>query len=739
MDSASKNQPQPAPEPQGYGDAYSAEAVLEGGAHRSFDDYLALFRERLWTIIIVAILSFAGVATYTLLQVKQYQSRASIQIFRRDPVVMQTQRVVDNDVRSTEDINTQVQVLESDKIVVLVAERLQGEDRQRFLAPYKAKNVAITEADIPAIIRDHRIVDPQRLSYVIAVLYTHPDPKIAALVANLFADEFISYNAKLRIDESMRAVEELRLRADEQRRKVDELAKKLHVYREQNNLISLDQRKDIVTEGLKALSALTTQTSARLREAEVKWHQVEERTKAGSSLLDLPFISGQSSNAQSASLVTQLQQQLSSQKIQLAQLSERYREKHPRMVAARNSIAQTERELQSAVDAAASAVKSEYETAFRNDKEAHAQLSTREAESLEIDRYAVDYSNLEREFRINEQLLQNILGSMRATSMTSNIETQSARIVDQAIPSLRPISPRVMVNLAAGLLGGIALGLLCAFIIACIDDRVKSTYDIESGVGLPLLGIIPEVKRMDPSHRAQVAISNLDRQTAEAFLSLHSSMRLKDGCKDARVLLTTSTIPGEGKSFLTTNLALTFAAHGERVIVVDCDLRKPNIHRSFKLENKRGLIDVLQGDAKFDEVVLCKVHPNLDVLVTGGRSRNPTQLLNSSEFETLIADLRKRYDRVFIDTPPLAAVTDAMVVLPLCDGSLFTIYFNKVRRKAARFAAEKLREANVPNFGAVLNGLDLAVSGYYYAQYYDKTYKDYYVEMAKQDPDSLDR
>jgi capsular exopolysaccharide synthesis family protein len=238
---------------------------------------------------------------------------------------------------------------------------------------------------------------------------------------------------------------------------------------------------------------------------------------------------------------------------------------------------------------------------------------------------------------------------------------------------------------------------------------------------------------MEAADKAQIVATNADRQVAEAFLTLHSSLRLKDESKNAKCILTTSTIPGEGKSFVTTNLALTFASHGDRVVIIDCDLRKPNIHKSLRLENLRGVIDIAAGKATIDEVVIRNVHPNLDVIPAGGRAKNPTQVLNSKGFETMISDLRKKYDRVFVDTPPLAAVSDALIILPMVDGSIFTIFFNKVRRKAAQFSAKNLLEANVPNFGAVLNGLNLAVSGYYYAQYYDKSYKDYYVVMAKND------
>ncbi len=442
----------------------------------------------------------------------------------------------------------------------------------------------------------------------------------------------------------------------------------------------------------------------------------------------MPFIAAQP-------LIGSLVSQLAAQKIGIAQLAERYRSKHPKMIEARESLQQVERELARALDSASELIRSEYNSARRNDEQARKALKAQEGESLELDRYAVEYGNLERDFKINEQILESILSRARETSMTSTIETQNARVVDRAVPSGSPSSPKVFLNIALGLVGGAGMGLAFAFFVAFIDDRVKSAFDIEGVIGLSLIGIIPQIKKMEMADKAQIVLNNADRQVSEAFLTLHSSLRLHDESKNAKCMLVTSTIPGEGKSFTVTNLGLTFAAHGERVVLVDCDLRKPNVHKGLRLENAQGVIDVCTGDKTLDEVIQKDVHKNFDVIAAGGRAKNPTHLLNSKNFETMITELRKRYDRVFIDTPPLAAVSDAMIILPLVDGSIFSIYFNKVRRKAAQFAATRLQESNVPNFGAILNGLNLAVSGYYYAQYYDKSYKDYYVTQ-KNDVDA---
>lgn len=730
MDSHSKQAPGQAPAEygnSGYGYGYPATGYGESPAQRSLNDYLLILRERVWYVVVVFLVVFSSALVYTFSQTKIYESVASVQVLRQDPRVMQTEAVVDTTVRSTEDLNTLVKVMESQLIIDRVNQRITGEDLRQFMAPYEKGRWGdpLTPREV---LGQNRRITPLRLSLVVAVAYRHPDPIIAARISNMFVDELIQWNSRVRIDDTIRGVEDLQIRVEQQRKRVEEQAMALQSYREKNDMVSLDQRKDIVTEKLKQLSLYVSQVESKRNEAETRWKQVQARINSNEDLAKLAFIA-------QLPLVTQLTQQVATQKIALAQLRERYRDRHPTMTEANNSLAQAERELNRALASAASSVEAEYENAKQNEAEARANLKQAEEATLSLDRLAVQYQAQERDFKINEEILAEIVARMRETNMISTMELQNVRKVDTAIPQApnRYAEPNIPLNIGAGVAGGLILGLGFAFFVAFIDDRVKSSFDIESVVGLPLLGIIPQIKKMEQPDKAQIVMNNADRQVSEAFLTLHSSLRLRDDAKDAKVILTTSTIPGEGKSFTTTNLALVYAAHGDKVCVIDCDLRKPNIHKSFRRENLKGVIDVCSGTSTLDDVILRDVHPNLDVIPTGGRAKNPTQILNNKAFEIMISDLRKRYDRVFIDTPPLAAVSDALVVLPLVDGSIFTIFFNKVRRKAAQAAARRLLDSNVTCYGAVLNGLNLAVSGYYYAQYYDKSYKDYYVVASGDD------
>jgi capsular exopolysaccharide synthesis family protein len=185
-------------------------------------------------------------------------------------------------------------------------------------------------------------------------------------------------------------------------------------------------------------------------------------------------------------------------------------------------------------------------------------------------------------------------------------------------------------------------------------------------------------------------------------------------------------------------MSLTFANHGERTLLLDGDLRLPNVAKSLQLQNDYGLLDHIEKDISLDELIIKEVYPNLDVLPSGGKSKNPTQVLNSAKFEAMLATLRDRYDRIIIDCPPLAAVSDALNVLPIVDGVLYVIKFNTVKRKAASVNVRRLWESDTPVFGAILNNIASSLTAHYYASYSGKGYNQYYVQHDSDDSFSED-
>ena len=712
----------------GYGGGYGYGA---GGApQRSFKDYFLMFRERVWYLIVAFFIIFSGSILYTFNKTKVYTAVAMVQLLRDDPSAMASAEMEMNQIRSSEDLNTQISVLNSGAIVLGVERRLQDDERERFMAPY-ADALSFTGPLTPTqMLAQNRKIMPQRGTLMIGVGYNHPDPVIAARVANLFADEFINYNLTLNIDGSMKAVEDLRIRADQQKERVEELELKMAEYREDNNAVSLESQENIASTQLSSLNGIKIENKNLYDNLETRVNLIESFRRSGKNLSELSFIAEQSQ-------VSSLLSQISAVKIGISSSSKRYREKHPVMIQQLQTLQESEVELVAAVKDSVDKLSSALAEAKSNFELASQRLAEKETELIQLSKTRVEYSSLQREMDVQQGFLQALVQRMTQERAAVNLKNPNSRVIDEALPPLRHSSPNIVMNLAAGFFGGLAVGAGLIFVVAFLDDRVKSAFDIEGTIGLSMLGVVPRIKKLDSNSKAQAVASNIDRHVTEAFRSIHSALKLSEESKNAKVIVTTSTVPGEGKSFISSNLALTFANHGERTLLLDGDLRLPNVARSLQLENEFGLLDHIEKEVALDEVIMKEVYPNLDVLPSGGKSKNPTQVLNSAKFEAMIADLRDRYDRIVIDSPPLAAVSDVLNLLPLADGVLYVIKFNTVKRKTAVVNVRRLWESNTPIFGAILNNISSTLASYYYSSYSDKAYQDYYISQDVELEDEL--
>ncbi len=708
-----------------YGGSGGAGGGYEAGPQRSFRDYFLMFRERVWYMIVAFFIIFSGSILYTFNKTKVYTALAQVQMLRDDPTAMASGAEMDpNQIRSAEDLNTQLSVLKSSSIILGVEQRLQEDERKQFMAPYTDVLSLSGPLNASQILGKNRNIIPQRMSLMVNVAYTHPDPVMAARIANLFAEEFINYNLKRNIEATMKAIEDLRSRAEQQEDRVEELELKLANYRKKTNSVSLESSENIARDQLVRLNEIKLSNKNAYDQLNTRWSLVQNYKKEEKRLWDLSFISDQ---PQVASLL----RQISSAQIEISSLSKRYREKHPVMVRLLQTLQESEVELEKAVVNSTDKIYASYEESKKNFELASLRLAEKEAELMEMSITKVDYNTLLRELDVQQGVLQMIVSQATLQKAAVNMKNANARIVDKAFPPIKHSSPNVPVNLAAGFLGGLAVGAGLIFLVAFLDDRVKSAFDIEGTIGLPMLGVVPRIKKMDSNSKAQAVASNVDRHVTETFRSIHSALRLNDESKNAKIIVTTSTVPGEGKSFVSSNLSLTFANHGEKTLLVDGDLRLPNVAKSLQLQNDYGLLDHVEKGVSLDEVIQREVYPNLDVLPSGGKSKNPTQVLNSANFEAMLADLRDRYDRIVIDSPPLAAVSDALNLLPLVDGVVYVIKFNTVKRKSAVVNVRRLWESKTPVFGAILNNITSSLSSYYYSSYSDKAYQDYYIHAEE--------
>ena len=699
----------------------------EQGPQRNFKDYIFLIRERIWYLIIVFFIIFLGSILYTFNKTKLYTAYATIELLRDDPTVMNSaSNLEQNEIRSSEDLNTHISRLESVSIIQGVEKRFQEDELAQFMAPYKGTfsfSGPLTAFEILSI---NRKIIPRRMSLMVNIAYTHPNPIMAAKIANLFGDEYINTILSQNIDASMKAVEDLRKRAEQKKNRVEELELKLAEYRELKKAVSLDKQENIAAEQLASLNEIKTTAKMNLDQAEIRWNLTQDYQKQGKELWELPFISEQIR-------VATLIEQISAIRIAISTKSKRYREKHPEMRSLLQQLQESQSELEYAVQNAVDNISGYFAESRDNFKQASKRLLEKEREMIELSKTRVEFNSLIRDLEVEQMTYQKLTALMAEEKIQVNIKNANARIIDKAFPPRedRPSSPNVFLNLAGGFFGGMIFGLGLVFAVALLDDKVKSVYDIEASLGLPILGIIPKVKKLDSVSKSHIVNSTTNRHVTENFRSMLSYLKINDQTKNSNVFLLTSTVPSEGKSFISSNLALSFASNGEKVLLLDGDLRLPNVAKSLQLENESGVLDYIQGEGTFDSYIVKEVYPNLDVLPSGGKAKNPTAILNDNKFESMLLQLRDRYDKIIIDSPPLAAVSDSLNIVPLVDAVIYVIKYDSVKKSLANSCIRRLWESKTPLLGAVLNNVSLGLSHYYYSQYSaNKKYSAYYMQES---------
>ena len=707
----------------GYG-AYGANSD-DAGPQRTLKDYLFILRERIWYLLIVFFIIFLGSILYTFNKTKLYTAYATIELLRDDPSVMATSGNLEfNEIRTAEDLNTQISKLESIAIVQGVEKRLQEDEIAKLMAPYKGVFSFSGPLSSLEILAKNRKIIPRRMSLMVNISYTHPNPNIAARIANLFGDEYINSMLTQNIDASMKAVEDLRIRAEQKKDRVEELELKLAEYRELKNAVSLDKQENIAAEELASLNQIKTSAKMALDQSETRWNLIQSYLKQTKNLWELPFISSQDR-------VASLIQQISEIRILISAKSKRYREKHPEMKLLLQQLQESEVELSVAVQNAVNNIEASFIEASRNFEQASKRLVEKERDMIELSKTRVEFNSLNRDLEVEQMTYQKLIALMAEQKIQVNIKNANARIIDKAYPPAadKPSSPNVLLNLAGGFLGGIFCGLGLVFGVNLLDDKVKSVFDIEASIGLPMLGIIPKVKKLDSVSKSHIVASHSDRHVTENFRSMLSYLKINEHSKNANVYLITSTVPGEGKSFVSSNLALSFAANGERVLLLDGDLRLPNVAKSLQLENETGVLDYINSDDEtLDKFIISEVYPNLDVLPSGGKSKNPTAVLSDPKFESMLLHLRDLYDKIIIDSPPLAAVSDSLNIVPMVDSVLYVIRYDTVKKTLASTYVRKLWESKTPVVGAIMNNVALGLSSYYYSHYNNKKYSDYYIQ-----------
>jgi capsular exopolysaccharide synthesis family protein len=674
----------------------------------------ALYRNRFLMLVIVG-LALAGGIVSIMLTTPVYRARASIQIDQQSSKILGTEDVEPNQSSQEADrfLQTQVDVLRSRVLAGRVAQSLQLFGNASFLEAMGQEPPATDQSPqrkrdkVIGLLQGNLEVYLPRNSRVVEITFDSQNPSTAARVANSYSDNFIQANLQRRFDTSTYSREFLQNQLNLTKTKLEQSERALIDYARSARLIDASAGttgasdsagpKSLTTSNLVEINqAYAAARSARVQ-AQQRWQQAQV-----TPVMSLPEVLGNPT-------IQQLVQRRAEQQAAYEQELQRRQAEHPAVKQAAAQLAELDRQIKTLAASIRASIRDQYLVAQRQEGALQGNVGQLKTETLSEQDRGIRYNILKREVDTNRQLYDGLLQRYKEVSAQAGITSNNISIIDRAEPPLGPISPRPLLNMSLAGMGGLALALLVVFAREKFDDVIRGPDDVDSKLGLPILGVVPLLKSgLTP----QKALMNPRSAISEAHYALRSSLELSTGEGVPTSLLLTSTRQSEGKSTTSYAVARDFAASGRRVLLVDADLRKPSLHRLLGLANGLGLSNLLARQKPMEEVIQVTDMPGLDFLASGPLPPNPAHLLGSASLGQILATLSERYDLVVIDGPPILGLADAPRLSAAAEGTIFVVEANDAHFGSAKGALKRLLDSRANVIGAVLTKFDAKKIGY---------------------------
>ncbi len=551
------------------------------------------------------------------------------------------------------------------------------------------------------------------------VVFESPDPQLAAVVANAHATAYMQQDLDLRLQSSSQASVFLAQQLDQQRKVVETSEQALQHYREKTDSVSLEDKQNITVQKLADLNGAVTRAKTERLQREAVYNQVKAIEHDRAALDTFPAILA-------SPFIQQLKGQVADLQRQRASLGEKYGDKHPEMIRLSRQIEQTDAKIQIEIGKVVQSIRNEYEAALAQERSLVEALDQQKTEALALGRKGIDYGSLQRDATTNRQMYDSLLQRAKETQVGAELKSSNIRIVDAAIVPDGPVSPNKPRNLLFAIFGGGIFAVGLAFFFEYLDNRVKSPDEIKHYLGLPFLGLVPALAAKDGGAEDALLHNTVPSGFAEAFRTIRTNVLFSSTEEGGRSIVVTSTAPGEGKTLVATNLSIALAQAGQRVLLVDADMRKPRVHSVLGQEQTPGLSNVLVGNAKASEAVRKGPIQNLYVLPAGVTPPNPSELLGSTRFRDFLSTLVENFEFVIIDSPPVMAVTDASVIGHIANGVVYVVGCEQTSKYVASAALDQLEGAKAKFIGGILNRVNVQRNPFYYSHYYRASYSDYY-------------
>ena len=669
-------------------------------------DLFFILLRRKW-IPITSLVGFVVLAAVASLKTTpMYRATAQVEIEKENVKLLSFQEVVQVDTSNIDYYNTQYKILKSRSLAETVAATLRtnGKPEDRDLSREDVLDMTKAEP-----VRNSRLVD---------VVAESANPQQAARVANALAEAYIQQDLNKRVDSIRAAAEKLRDELTKAKTRLDESEKEFTTYREQNNVVSLNEKQNLVLEELSKLNEATAAARTERLKKEARYNQIKtlslDQLRHEEEVVGSPVIQG-------------LRQKELESLQQVETFGRRYGPKHPQMLSARADLAKLREAIDEQILKVVEEAKNSYDKTTAQEESLVQAGEKKKQEVLDFTRRVNRYESLSRAVETNKKLYDEILNRSRETDISQRTEESNVRIVDKADVPRDPFKPRTKLNLILAVVAGLVMGCAGVLVVEHLNDKVESPEDIEGYLARPFLGAVPIISERDGSkateERARITELHPDSTVSEAYKTLLAGIHYSPAANGIRTILITSAGPTEGKTTTLANLAISAARNGKKVLVVDSDLRRPTLHKIFGLRKEIGFTDYLVGEASLEHVVQETDIPNLFVIARGTSSPNPTGLISSDRMKEFAALARDRFDLTFFDSPPCTVVADPLIMANLVDAVVSVTQSGRYSRKLVGRALDLLDGVNANILGVVLNEVKARDHRYYY--YYGYSYYYY--------------
>lgn len=778
--------------------AYGDEAGPEGEAH--LRDYWRGLRKRLWLIISLALIVSSIAAVRQARQPDIYQARAQVQVDTESfspalGAARGSSMYFDNSpYMDPEYFNTQVQILSSPTLLRRVAKTLDLEHNRSFLAP-KISNRSTWQSlmdmfglsvnipapvsrplpkteetssqllttssaslDTPAEVerlapyvdslRGMLEVSQLKKTRLIDIRVSHTDPAVAAKVANAAADAFALWNLEVKTKTNSLAGTYLQKRVAELQTQIRSGEEQLVNYAQSHEILSLDASQNIVVERLAGLNKqlLEAENDRRLAEASYSAGAAPGAAEAAVEPSDM----------QIGELKTRLAELLQRR----SQLLLNQTEQSPEVKEVSQQISILDRQLKDTRDAARTVYLTNLQTIYRRSLDREIALrdsfNAQRAETISQNQATINYNILKQEIETNKGFLEGLMQRSKENDVSMAGTPNNIHVVDYAAVPKAPVGPRRLQSVFIALVLALGFGVALSLFLEYLDDTVKTPSDVERGLRLPALAVIPVAgrsgaRRLLPTFRrsngngnghstGKELLINDDGPSlqAEAYRHLRTSVLLSTPGRAPKTLLVTSSVPAEGKTTTVVNTATVLAQTGARVLVIDADMRRPRLHQVFHMENIQGLSSVLSSDVSEAEILAMITQyrdTNIYLLSSGAIPPNPAELLGSEQFRNLLLVASDTFQHIIIDSPPIASFTDGVLISSMVDGVLLVVHGGKTSRQVVRRTRHMLQEIGAKIIGVVLNKIDVRAQ----SDFYHQDYKDYNFSPASNGHENMSR